>query len=149
MSQEEGYFLWRNFILLPSPLRNLLTPLCSPLGKVSRYSWARTSNRPGDERYQGILEPCLCTSAQTFFLDSSGKGSLASEPQLVYEHAFKHEVYRVFNYPYNCPTLYNGCLWEAAKSAHTRDPLLIPASFLTNSNLETWLCASGSEGSPE
>lgn len=81
---------------LPSPLRNLLTPLCSPLGKVSRYSWARTSNRPGDERYQGILEPCLCTSAQTFFLDSSGKGSLASEPQLVYEHAFKHEVYRVF-----------------------------------------------------
>lgn len=34
----------------PSPFRNLLTPLCSPLGSVSRYSWARTSNRPVDKR---------------------------------------------------------------------------------------------------
>lgn len=109
---------------LPSPLRNLLTPLCSSLGKVSRYSWARTSNRPGDEKYPGYFR-CLplrfCTDLPSSIARDS-KALLLRRSCACY-YAFKHGVYKGFYYPYNCPTLYNSCRWKAVKSADTRQPI--------------------------
>lgn len=104
---------------LPRPFRNLFTPLCSPMGSVSRYSWARTSNRPVDERNPRHLVSFLCTSKHTHFLTATEKRNLASELSCSYKHALNHRVYKGFYYPFNHPTLCNNCFWKAVKLAHT------------------------------
>lgn len=51
------FFLWRNFILLPRPRRNLLTPLCSVSGSSSRYWSTLCSNRPVSRTMQEKKTP--------------------------------------------------------------------------------------------
>lgn len=102
---------------LPSPFRNLLTPLCSPLGRVSRYSWARTSNRPVDER-----SPSHFSSSSRHFSTQPlpyciEERRLPAEASHSHERVLNHKADKRFYRPYTCPALHNNCLWKAVQPA--------------------------------
>lgn len=102
---------------LPSPFRNLLTPLCSPLGRVSRYSWARTSNRPVDER-----SPSHFSSSSRHFSTQPlpyciEERRLPAEASHSHERVLNHKADKRFYRPYTCPALRNNCLWKAVQPA--------------------------------